>query len=171
MCVCQDGKINKKLSRRFRIKTVFSQDDPRCLYEVVKRRIKHSKENEGEAFGKLPDVIFADGGINQINAIKKAIREENVNIEVFGMVKDEHHRTKKLINDQMKQIDLTDEEMNFITNMQDEVHKIAIEYNRYLRNKETSKSELDGIKGIGEIRKQQLLKKLMNLIWIPLSKE
>ena len=74
------------------------------------------------------------------------------------MVKDEKHTTKKLIDDNRKEIKINEKIMNFITNMQDEVHRIAIEYNRKLRNKDTTKSKLDEIKGIGEKKKQELLK-------------
>ena len=153
------GVINKNLARRFKIKTVFTQDDPKCMEEVVTRRIKHSIDNPKGAFGTLPNVIFADGGITQIRAIKKAIAKYNIEIPVFGMVKDDKHTTKKLIDDNKKEIKINEKIMNFITNMQDEVHRIAIEYNRKLRNKDTTKSKLDEIKGIGEKKKQELLKK------------
>lgn len=153
------GVINKNLARRFKIKTVFTQDDPKCMEEVVTRRIKHSIDNPKGAFGTLPNVIFADGGITQIRAIKKAIAKYNIEIPVFGMVKDDKHTTKKLIDDNRKEIKINKKIMNFITNMQDEVHRIAIEYNRKLRNKDTTKSKLDEIKGIGEKKKQELLKK------------
>ncbi len=159
MCVAKDGVINKKLGRKFKIKTVFTQDDPKCMEEVVTRRLKHSIENSKGAFGTLPDVIFADGGITQIRAIKKAINKYNIEIPVFGMVKDDKHSTKKLIDENKNEIELSQELMNFITNMQDEVHRVAIEYNRSLRNKDTTKSKLDSINGIGEKRKQELLKK------------
>ena len=159
MCVAKDGVINKNLARRFKIKTVFKQDDPRCMEEVVARRIKHSIENPKGAFGDLPDVIFADGGITQIRAIKKAINKYSISIPVFGMVKDDKHSTKKLIDDNKNEIELDDSIMNFITNIQDEVHKIAIDYNRKLRNKDTTKSILDEIKGIGAKKKQELLKR------------
>lgn len=159
MCVAKDGIINKSLSRRFKIKTVFTQDDPRCMEEVVTRRIKHSIENPKGAFGKLPDVIFADGGITQIRAIKKGVNKYSIEIPVFGMVKDNKHRTNKLIDENKKEIEISEKVFNFITNLQDEVHKIAIEYNRKLRNKETTKSKLDEIKGIGTKKKQELLKK------------
>lgn len=152
------GVINKNLARRFKIKTVFNQDDPKCMEEVVTRRIKHSVENPKGAFGTLPDIIFADGGITQIRAIKKAINKYEVDIPVFGMVKDDKHNTKKLIDDEKNEIELDDNLMNFITNMQDEVHRIAIDYNIKLRNKDTTKSKLDEIKGIGEKKKQNLLK-------------
>ena len=153
------GVINKNLARRFKIKTVFNQDDPKCMEEVVTRRIKHSVENPKGAFGTLPDVIFADGGITQIRAIKKAIQKYQIDIPVFGMVKDNKHKTKKLIDENKYEIDLPEDIMNFITNLQDEVHKIAIEYNRKLRDKDTTKSKLDKIKGVGEKNKQELLKK------------
>ena len=129
------------------------------MEEVVTRRIKHSVENPKGAFGTLPDVIFADGGITQIRAIKKAINKYEIEIPVFGMVKDDKHRTKKLIDENKREIEISQDIMNFITNMQDEVHKIAIEYNRKLRDQDTTKSKLDKIKGIGERKKQELLKK------------
>jgi len=158
MCVAKDGKINKNLSRRFKIKTVFTQDDPRCLEEVVTRRLKHSLEENSSGFGELPDVIFADGGITQIRAIKRAIEKYNLEIPVFGMVKDDKHRTKKLIDDNKKEIELEENVINFITNLQDEVHNVAIEYNRKLRLKDARKSKLDDILGIGEKKKKELLK-------------
>ena len=159
MCVAKDGVINKKLGRRFKIKTVFTQDDPRCMEEVVTRRIKHSIENSKGAFGSLPNVIFADGGITQIRAIKKAVQKYEISIPVFGMVKDNKHNTNKLIDENKNEIELNETLMNFITNMQDEVHRVAIGYNRKLRDNDTTKSKLDNIKGIGDKKKQELLKK------------
>ena len=158
MCVAIDGLIKKNLSRRFKIKTVFTQDDPGCTEEVVTRRLKHSIENPKGGFGELPNVIFADGGITQIRAIKRAIAKYNLQIPVFGMVKDDKHSTKNLIDEERHVITLTEEQMNFVTRMQDEVHNVAIEYNRKLREKEATKSELDNIPGIGEKKKQELLK-------------
>lgn len=158
MCVAIDGVIKKNLSRRFNIKTVFTQDDPRCTEEVVTRRLKHSIENPKGGFGELPNVIFADGGITQIRAIKRATAKYNLQIPVFGMVKDDKHSTKNLIDEERHVITLTEEQMNFVTRMQDEVHNVAIEYNRKLREKEATKSELDNIPGIGEKKKQELLK-------------
>lgn len=158
MCVAIDGVIKKNLSRRFKIKTVFTQDDPRCTEEVVTRRLKHSIENPKGGFGELPNVIFADGGITQIRAIKRAIAKYNLQIPVFGMVKDDKHSTKNLIDEERHVITLTEEQMSFVTRMQDEVHNVAIEYNRKLREKEATKSELDNIPGIGEKKKQELLK-------------
>ena len=159
MCTAKDGMIDKRLSKIFKIKTVFTQDDPRCLKEVVDRRLKHSIKENKDNFGDCPDVIFADGGITQINAIKEAIEENNLAIPVFGMVKDDKHKTKKLIDADKNEIELSIEALKFIASMQEEVHRIAIGYNRKLHQKDALKSSLDDIEGIGEKRKQELLKK------------
>ena len=159
MCVAQNGVIKRNLSRRFKIKTVFGQDDPRCMQEVVTRRIKHSLENPKGGFGVLPDLILADGGITQINATKKALEECNVNIPVYGMVKDDKHSTRALIDENRKEFYISENLMNFITNLQDEVHKTAIEYHRKVRDKEMTKSKLDVIEGIGDKKRNLLLNK------------
>ena len=159
MCVAIDGVIKKNLSKRFRIKTVETQNDVACTEEVLTRRLKHSIDDPKGAFGKLPDLILADGGITQIRAIQSAIKKYNLEIPVFGMVKDDKHNTKMLIDDKRNQIPLNENLMFFITNMQTEVHNTAIEYNKKLMNKNIVKSELDEIKGIGTKKKQELLKK------------
>ena len=161
MCVAQNGVIKRNLSRRFKIKTVVGQDDPKCMEEVVSRRVKHSIENPKGGFGTLPDLILADGGITQIRAIKNALRENNLENEVpvFGMVKDDKHSTRALINEERKEFKISERLFNFITNLQDEVHNTAIEYHRKLRDKEMTKSKLDYISGIGEKKRTALLKK------------
>lgn len=109
-------------------------------------------------FGKLPDVIFADGGITQIRAIKRVLYELNVNIPVFGMVKNDKHQTRALINEKREEVEISEKLFNLITNFQDEVHKTAIEYHRKIRDKEMTKSKLDNVEGIGQKKKQELLK-------------
>ncbi len=158
MCVLQDGVVNHKLSRRFKIKTVFTQDDSRCMEEVITRRLKHSIENVNGGFGKLPDAIFVDGGITQLRAAKRAIQGYGLTIPIFGMVKNDKHRTRALIDEERKEFQLSEELMNVITNFQDEVHKTAIEYHRKIRQKRMTKSSLDNIDGIGQKKKQELLK-------------
>lgn len=159
MCVAQNGVIKRNLSRRFKIKTVFGQDDPRCMQEVVTRRLKHSIENPKGGFGTLPDLILADGGITQIRAIKNAMNEVDVEIPVFGMVKDDKHSTRALINEEREEFEISENLFNFITNLQDEVHNTAIEYHRKIRDKEMTKSKLDYIEGIGEKKRTALLQK------------
>ena len=165
MCVMQDGVIKKNLSRRFKIKTVFGQDDPKCMEEVVIRRLRHSIENPKGGFGTLPDVIFADGGITQIRAVQSAIEKVNydlkaeLKIPVFGMVKNDKHQTRALLDENRKELKISQNLMNLITKFQDTVHDTAISYHRKLREKEITKSELDEITGIGAVKKQALLKK------------
>ena len=159
MCVMVDGTIKKNLSRRFKIKTVLTQDDPKCMQEVVTRRLKHSIENENSSgFGKLPDAIFADGGITQIRAIKQAIKDLQLDIPVFGMVKNDKHQTRALINENREEFEISENLFKLITKFQDEVHDTAISYHRKLRDKDITKSALDDIKGIGETKKKDLLK-------------
>ena len=159
MCVMQDGVIKKNLSRRFKIKTVYGQDDPRCMEEVITRRLKYSIENPKGGFGELPDVIFADGGITQIRATRKAIEKYNLDIKVYGMVKNDKHQTRALMDENRKELKISSKLMNLITQFQDTVHDTAISYHRKLRDKAITKSELDDIQGIGKVKKQALLKK------------
>ena len=173
MCVLQDGIIKKNMSRRFRIKTVFGQDDPRCMKEVIGRRLVHSIENPNGGFGRLPDVIFVDGGITQIRAAIEAIEELKekykkgnaefdtsiLDIPIYGMVKNDKHQTRALMNKEREELELTNELFNLITTFQDAVHDTAIGYHKKLREKETTKSALDEISGIGEVKKKALLKK------------
>lgn len=161
MCVAQNGVIKRNMSRRFKIKTVYGQDDPKCTEEVVTRRLKHSIENPKGGFGTLPDLILADGGITQIKAIKRALDVYNLRekIPVYGMVKDDKHSTRALVDEYRREYAISDNLFFFITNLQNEVHNIAIEYHRKLREKGMTKSELDDVDGIGKTRRDALLKK------------
>ena len=158
MCVLKDGAIKKNLSRRFKIKTVYEQDDPKCMEEVITRRLKHSIENPKGGFGELPDAIFADGGITQIRATKRAIEKYNLNIPVFGMVKNDKHQTRALMDENRNELEISPNLMNVITQFQDTVHDTAITYHRKLRDKSITKSKLDDIPGVGEVKKKELLK-------------
>ena len=146
------------------------------MEEVITRRLKHSIENLESGFGTFPDVIFADGGITQIRAVKKAIKKvkkelqkekneqnmknlnTNLDIKVFGMVKNDKHQTRALMDENRKELEISENLMNLITRFQDTVHDTAISYHRKLREKALTKSELDDILGIGETKKRELLK-------------
>ena len=159
MCVMEDGAIKKNLSRRFKIKTVIGQDDPRSMEEVITRRLKHSIENlDDKGFGKLPDAIFADGGINQIRAVRRAVNKYGVDIKIFGMVKNDKHQTRALMDEDRNEIESSERLFNLITLFQDTVHDTAISYHRKLRDKALTSSELDEIDGIGEAKKKELLR-------------
>ena len=173
MSVMQDGSIKKNLARRFKIKTVYRQDDPKCMKEVITRRLIHSIEEPNGGFGKLPDVIFVDGGITQIRAAIEAITELKheyklkneefdetiLNIPVFGMVKNDKHQTRALMNKDREELKISDNLFNLITMFQDSVHDTAIGYHKKLRERELTKSKLDEIEGIGEVKRTALLKK------------
>ena len=158
MCVMADGVIKRNLSRRFKIKTVYGQDDPRCMEEVITRRLKHSIDTDSSGFGRLPDAIFADGGITQIRATKTAIAKYELNIPVFGMVKNDKHQTRALMDEIRNELEISENLKNLITKFQDEVHDTAISYHRKLRDSDITKSDLDEIEGIGEVKKKVLLK-------------
>ena len=104
-------------------------------------------------------MIFADGGITQIRATRKAIEKYNLDIKVFGMVKNDKHQTRALMDENRNELKISQKLMNLITQFQDTVHDTAISYHRKLRDKEITKSELDDIHGIGKVKKQELLKK------------
>ena len=163
MCVLKDGELKKNLSRKFKIKTVIGQDDPKCMQEVVKRRLLHSIDTPNGAFGDFPDVIFADGGISQIRATKQAIRELGLSIPVYGMVKDDKHSTRALINEDKNEFVLSENLMKVITNFQDSIHETAINYHKQLRDKQTTHSVLDEVDGIGAAKKKALLRKFKTI--------
>lgn len=149
MVVFTDGKKDKKEYRRYKIETVIGPNDYDSMAEIVDRRIK---------YGNLPDLILLDGGKGQVSAVKKVLKLHNVEIPLWGMYKDDKHRTKGLIS-QEKQIELdkTSNLYRFVAGIQEEVHNYAITYHRSLRNKSLTKSVLDDIQGIGEKRKKALL--------------
>lgn len=165
--VFENGKPKKNEYRKIKIKTVIGQDDVACMKETLRRRLKYvaNKDLEKNPFGPEPDLILMDGGITQIRAAKEILREYNLIIPVYGMVKNDKHRTRALMNEDGKEYLISDKPtlFNFVTFLQDEVHKTAIEYHRKLREKEITKSELDTIEGIGEKRKQALLKKFKSV--------
>ena len=165
--VFENGKPKKNEYRKIKIKTVIGQDDVACMKETLRRRLKYvvNKDLEKNPFGPEPDLILMDGGITQIRAAKEIVREYNLTIPVYGMVKNDKHRTRALMNEDGKEYLVSDKPtlFNFVTFLQDEVHKTAIEYHRKLREKEITKSELDTIEGIGEKRKQALLKKFKSV--------
>ena len=138
MSVMQDGIIKKNLSRRL---------------------IKQSINNENGGFGRLPDVIFVDGGITQIRAGREAVREQNVKIPIFGMVKNDKHQTRALMDENRNELPISENLFNKITQFQDTVHNTAIGYHRDVREKSMTKSKLDEIEGIGEAKRTALLKK------------
>ncbi len=170
MVVFVNGKPSKKDYRHFKIKSFEGANDFLAMQEVIYRRLRHAKEEEENIakgtlaeedakFLPLPDLILLDGGKGQLSAVMEIMEATDSDIPVYGMVKDLRHRTRGLIS-QNGEIELSplDSVFKFITKVQDEVHRSAIGYHRKLRSKNLVKSELDDIKGIGEVKKAALMK-------------
>ena len=149
MVVFTNGKKDKKEYRRYKIKTVIGPNDYDSMAEIVERRLK---------YGDFPDLMLLDGGKGQVSSVKKILDKYNVEIPLWGMYKDDKHRTKGLISQEKEiELDRTSNLYRFVASIQEEVHNYAISYHRSLRNKSLTKSELDDIQGIGEKRKKALL--------------
>lgn len=155
MVVYTDGKKDRKEYRRFKVETVIGPNDYDSMAEIVERRLGH---------GNYPDLILLDGGKGQVNAVKKVFRKLGVDIPLWGMYKDDRHRTKGLVNETNEiELNRTSNLYRFVSGIQEEVHNYAITYHRSLRNKKLTKSELDNIPGIGEKRKKALLSKFKGI--------
>ena len=126
----ENGKLNKSMYRKFKIRSTLTQDDPKCMYEVLYRRLNHAKD------WPLPDVMLIDGAMNQLNAVKKAMEDVGEGTNFYGMVKNDKHRTRGLIDKDGNEFDLTDKKniLNFLTFLQDEIHRFVITYHRQLRD-------------------------------------
>ncbi|MBS5788529.1 MAG: excinuclease ABC subunit UvrC [Clostridioides difficile] len=149
MVVFTKGKKDKKEYRRYKIKTVEGPNDYDSMAEIVERRIK---------YGNLPDLMLLDGGKGQVSAVKRILDLYEIDLPLWGMYKDDNHRTKGLVNkDREIELDKTSNLYRFVASIQEEVHNYAISYHRSLRNKALTKSVLDNIPGIGDKRKKALL--------------
>ncbi len=161
MIVYKNGKPYKSAYRKFRIKGFDGQDDFASMAEVLTRRFNEYYQTEkiDEGFGKLPDLILLDGGKGQVSAVKEVLKKMNIDVPLFGMVKDDKHRTRAVTGDG-GEIAISSKRalFTFLSKMQDEVHRFAIGYHHARRNKNTFKSSLTNIDGIGEIRAKNLLK-------------
>ena len=161
MVVFKGGLPYKKSYRRFAIKGFSGQDDYASMAEVIERRVlRYFDEKEtGEGFGRLPDLILLDGGIGQVNAVRPVLEKYNLDIPLFGMVKDSHHKTRAIACSG-DELSLTSKRAAFtlVSTIQEEVHRYAIEFHRSRRKKASLSSTLTSIDGIGENRCKALLK-------------
>ena len=164
MVVFQDGKPKKSAYKRFKIEDLSNQDDYASMHQVVTRRFQHYKKAD-KGFEDAPDLLLIDGGIQHANVALDALRELGLSFPVFGMVKDDRHRTRALVTPEGQEIRIDNNQTVFslIGNIQEETHRFAITYHRSLRSKRLRYSELDGIPGIGPKRKQELLKQFKSL--------
>ena len=156
-------KPSKKDYRKFNIKTVVGPDDYASMKEVVYRRYHRLMEEEQP----LPDLIVADGGKGQMEVIRQAVQDElGLDIPIAGLAKNDRHRTNELLYGfppRVVGIKDTSELFRVLTQLQEEVHRFAIEFHRNKRSKHTLESELDSIKGIGPKTRDELLKGLKSV--------
>ncbi|MDE6004288.1 MAG: excinuclease ABC subunit UvrC [Oscillospiraceae bacterium] len=158
MVVFENGRPLKKAYRRFKIKNLQNQNDYACMQEVIRRRLKYLDNNNNTGFGRKPDLILLDGGKGHVHAVQEIIQEIAPEIAVFGMVKDNKHRTRAIAtNDGEISISSTQNAFYLITRIQDEVHRYAVAYMHKKHKKYSFSSELTKIEGIGEKRAQKLM--------------
>ncbi|MBF7096494.1 excinuclease ABC subunit UvrC [Alkalibacter mobilis] len=163
MVVFTNYKPDRKAYRRFRIKSVEGQDDYASTQEVIFRRIERGMNEiqQGKTSGSflpLPDIIMLDGGIGHINSVKKILDMYDLDIKIFGMVKNDKHKLEKLVAESSTmEIPKSTPIYYFLNNLSEEVHRFAVEYHRKIRNEGMSNSVLSKIEGIGPKRQRLLL--------------
>ena len=163
MVVFVNGKPSKKDYRKYKIKTVVGPDDYASMREVIRRRYSRVMRDGLTP----PDLIVIDGGQGQVNIAKQVIQEElGLDIPIAGLQKNDKHQTHELLfGDPLQVIELsrTSQEFFLLQRIQDEVHRFAITFHRQLRSKNSFSSQLDGIEGLGQKRKQLLMKHFKSL--------
>ena len=164
MVVFQDGKPKKSEYKKFKLEGLENQDDYASMHQILKRRFTRYQAGD-KGFDTAPDLLLIDGGINHAGVAVNALQELGLEFPVFGMVKDDRHRTRALVTPQGQEIRIDNNQAIFslIGNIQEETHRFAITYHRQLRSKRLRYSELDNIAGIGPKRKQELLKQFKSL--------
>lgn len=164
MVVFQDGKPRKSDYKRFKLESLSNQDDYASMHQVVKRRFAHYQAGD-KGFDVPPNLLLIDGGVNHARVAQSALEELGLSFPVFGMVKDDRHRTRALVTTAQEEISIDTNQAIFalIGTIQEETHRFAITFHRQLRSKRLHHSELDGITGIGPKRKQELLRQFKSI--------
>ncbi len=159
MVVYEGAKPKKSAYRKFQIKSLTAPDDYRSMEEVLTRRLQRYMDGD-EKFAPLPDVFLIDGGATHAAVAETVLAQFRLQIPVFGMVKDDRHRTRALITARGQEIGIQASEPVFalIGQIQEETHRFAVTYHHQKHTKSSYRSALDDIPGVGEVRKKQLLK-------------
>ncbi len=158
MVVYENGRPCKKAYKRFRIKEHTAQDDYACMQEALTRRFQAYEKNEDSGFSRLPDLILLDGGKGHVSAGRAALKSFSFDIPLFGMVKDNHHRTRAIATDGGEiSLSNTSAAFHLLSQIQEEVHRFSVAYMHNLHNKSTYTVELTRVKGIGEKKAQKLM--------------
>ncbi|MDO4944373.1 MAG: excinuclease ABC subunit UvrC [Ruminococcus sp.] len=158
MVVFENGRPCKKFYKKFSIKTVEEQNDYACMQEVIERRFRNYFEKTDEGFSTLPDLILLDGGNGHVNAVAPVLKDMGIDVPLYGLVKDDKHRTRAIATGD-GEISLLKSRcaFNLVTEIQDEVHRVAITYQKSKRNKSAFSLELTSVKGVGEKKAQKLI--------------
>ncbi len=164
MTVHVDGKPLKRDYRHFKLKDMPHADDYASMKQVVERRFRRYL-NGDEKFGELPDVLLIDGGAGQVRAAREALDGVGLDLPAFGMVKDDRHRTRALVDAAGREIGIQQNQAIFslIGRIQEETHRFAIEFHRQQQAAHVKGSALDGIKGVGPAWKAALLKRFKSV--------
>lgn len=158
MIVCEDGKFNKSDYRYFKIKSVEgTTDDYASMREALDRRLAHLEDGEG-SYAKLPDLILLDGGRGHVGVVRELMEERGLDIPVFGMVKDDFHKTRALCTED-GEISIARENAVFVLvyRIQEEVHRFTVSRMDAAKRKTLTHSTLTKIKGIGDAKAKALL--------------
>lgn len=161
MIVFKGGKPYRKAYKRFSIKSFDGNDDYRAMNEVLTRRFSEYEKSKDstEGFGKLPDLILLDGGVGQVHAVEPVLREFGLKIPLFGMVKDNRHRTRAISGDGGEiAINSKRQVFTFVSEIQNEVHRFSVAYHHQKHAKRGLSLSLTEIEGVGEKRASALLK-------------
>ncbi|MBE6863198.1 MAG: excinuclease ABC subunit UvrC [Ruminococcus flavefaciens] len=161
MVVFEDGRPLKKAYKKFTVKEQEFQNDYGSMREVLRRRLMHIVEQEGdEYFKRTPDLILLDGGKGHVNAVAPLMRELGLDIPLFGMVKDSKHRTRAIATGGGEiQINGLRSAFSLVTQIQDEVHRYSVKFMHSKHKKKTYSSELLTVKGIGEKKVAKIMLK------------
>lgn len=164
MTVFVDGKPLKRDYRRFRLKDLAGPDDYASMDQVLTRRFRRYLEHN-EKFNLLPDLILMDGGLGQVGVACRVLAQAGLTVPVYGMVKDHRHRTRGLVASDGREIGLQSQPTVFalVGRIQEETHRFAIEYHRFSHAKHSVASALEEIPGVGEARRQALLKRFKSV--------
>ncbi|MBQ9140126.1 MAG: UvrB/UvrC motif-containing protein, partial [Ruminococcus sp.] len=159
MVVFAGGRPQKKAYKKFTIKEQEYQNDYGSMREVLKRRLLHIVNQEGdEYFTRTPDLILLDGGTGHVHAVEPLLKELGLDIPVFGMVKDDKHRTRAIASGGREiQINNLQATFNLVTKIQDEVHRFSVSFMHSKHKKKTYSSELLSVRGIGEKKAAKIL--------------
>lgn len=159
MITYRNGRPYKAGYRRFNIKDVIGIDDYGCMQEVIRRRFKRYLDGD-EGFRELPDLILLDGGAGHVNAVREVLDGLDIRVSLFGLVKDDKHRTRAISDGGGEiQINANRNLFKLLTEIQDEVHRYSIDYQRKKHKQTQYELELTKVKGIGEKKALALLKK------------